>query len=476
MSLRAALERPLPAELPPGTSTALFLIGTCAAEREPLEGLEVLVDGRPHPVSAFAMPGAGGERSRFWATVPVRAGAAASPVTVGLRARLPSGELAEVELGRIAVAEAGRVVTAREYPTSREDTIAVCMATFEPDMDLFRAQVNSLRAQTDRDWICLISDDASTPERFALIEAELAGDGRFLVSRSPERLGFYRNFERALRMVAGIHRLVALCDQDDRWQADKLATLRAAIGDAVLAYSDLRLVRADGRVLSETLWRGRSNNHTDLAAMLVANTITGAATLLRRELLDTLLPFPDSPGFQFHDHWLAVAALATGEVAYVDRPLYDYVQHRGAVFGHVTHGERVSASGVLHSIRASPTRWRAAYFYGYLAREVQAQALLARGGAALPPAKRRALERFVAAERSWGALAWLALRPVRALAGHTETLGSELELAAGVTWKRAATWAARRRLPGALASTEPPPLDAFTQKRLRRWRASIGTP
>ena len=51
-----------------------------------------------------------------------------------------------------------------------------------------------------------------------------------------------------------------------------------------------------------------------LASMLIANTITGAAALFRRELLDVALPFPDTPGFQFHDHWLGVAALAAGDV------------------------------------------------------------------------------------------------------------------------------------------------------------------
>jgi glycosyltransferase involved in cell wall biosynthesis len=40
------------------------------------------------------------------------------------------------------------------------------MATFEPGMSLFRAQIDSLRAQTDGNWICLISDDCSPPERY----------------------------------------------------------------------------------------------------------------------------------------------------------------------------------------------------------------------------------------------------------------------------------------------------------------------
>jgi hypothetical protein len=212
------------------------------------------------------------------------------------------------------------------------------------------------------------------------------------------------------------------------------------------------------------MWKGRRNNYTNLASLLVANTITGASTLFRREVAELALPFPDPPGLQFHDHWLALVALASGEIAYVDRPLYDYVQHSGAVFGEVrSDTARTRGEG----------RWRAAYFFGYLARELQAQALLARCSSRLIPAKRRTLQRYVASQRSPLAFAWLALRPLRLLTGHSETLGSELELAGGIAWRWLVTICARvcnvshRRTCDA---TIADPLQ-FEQRRLRRWRA-----
>src|SRR5205085_12316687 len=124
---------------------------------------------------------------------------------------------------------------------SSSDLIAVCMATFDPDPDLFRTQIDSLRAQTCERWTCVISDDGSSPERFALIADTVGGDPRFVVSRSPRRQKFYRNFERALRMAPAEAELLALCDQDDRWYPDKLEVLREALGSALLVYSDQRL-------------------------------------------------------------------------------------------------------------------------------------------------------------------------------------------------------------------------------------------
>ena len=85
-----------------------------------------------------------------------------------------------------------------------------------------------------------------------------------------------------------------------------------------------------------------------MASLLVANTVTGAASLFRRELLDLALPFPPRHGTPYHDHWLAAVALASGRIAYVDRPLYDYVQHRDAALGHA----RANAVGRIHAQRA----------------------------------------------------------------------------------------------------------------------------
>jgi glycosyltransferase involved in cell wall biosynthesis len=465
--LVVALDRPLPGSLPVGSGTAVFCIGRCFHPAATVEQLEILVDGERHTPAAFGMPrpDAGTGRalwSGFWGTVPIAPRARPGRIGLELAASLEGGAELRAPMGTIEVVErspprAGDAAPERSGP----GWIAVCMATFEPDLALFRAQIESLRAQTDKRWICLISDDCSSPAHFVQIEKVVDGDARFAISRSEQRLGFYRNFERALAMIPAEAELVALCDQDDRWHPEKLQVLREALRDAQLVYSDQCLVDAQGRVLRETFWKGRRNNHTNLASMLVANTITGAATLFRRELTEILLPFPDTPGFQFHDHWLGVAALAAGEVAYVDRPLYDYVQHAGAVFGDVSQGRAPSRRG----------SWRAAYFYGYLSREVQAQTLLVRCVGRLTPAKRRVLRRFVAAASAPRAFAWLALRPVRALAGLTETLGSESELARGIVWRRCIGLRARlRRSPGDAAFPTP---DTYNQKRMRRWRARI---
>lgn len=323
------------------------------------------------------------------------------------------------------------------------------MATHAPDPELFRIQIDSIRAQEGVDWTCFISDDASGPEAMAAIEAAIEGDRRFILSRSTERLGFYRNFERTIASVPESFELVALSDQDDRWYPDKLRTLVESLGQAGLVYSDQRLVDSGGRVLADTYWTGRQNNHTDLASMLIANTVTGAASLFTRKVADIALPFPEVPGEQYHDHWLGLVALSIGEVAYVDRPLYDYVQHGGAVLGHEKANAGIQSLGIR---RIDPRRWRgilagwgSAYFDVYLRLKAITRLLLDRCGGEMSKTKRRQLERFDRSDRSVTALLWLILRPWRRMFGHNETIGMEKVLVRGIFYRHLA--GIRRRLP-----------------------------
>ena len=55
------------------------------------------------------------------------------------------------------------------------------MATYNPPPHLFARQLASIRAQTHRNWVCIIADDGSPPEAVAQIErvigVDAIGDG-----------------------------------------------------------------------------------------------------------------------------------------------------------------------------------------------------------------------------------------------------------------------------------------------------------
>ena len=236
----------------------------------------------------------------------------------------------------VTFVEGARAATSDGGPARDAASIVICLATYEPNLAALARQLDSIRAQTRRDWVCLIRDDASSPDTVAAIARLVVGDERFVLIRGERNLGFYRNFEAALSSVPRAARYVALCDQDDVWYAHKLEASVARLEQsprAQLVYSDMRLVAEDGRVLAPTFWTSRRNNHRSLATLLFVNTVTGAASVFRAGLLDAVLPFPAAVGRSFHDHWIACVAHLAGGIAFIDEPLHDYVQHGANVIG-----------------------------------------------------------------------------------------------------------------------------------------------
>lgn len=347
--LAAGLDQALPARLHLGKGNVLSLQGWCYAPGGALRTLEVLVGEAAYPIAhhSWARPDiftrdcpaedatGASLMSGFEGLAPLPAIGTPQSVTLRLRATLETGESAQAILGSILLlpGHAARPIVAAWPGTGPR--IAICMATYHPPADLFEAQIASLLAQTHGNWICIISDDGTPNEAFDRIRYRLEADGRFHLFQNPERQNFYRNFETCLGYVPDDAEYVALCDQDDVWHPEKLAKLLGAFdAETTLAYSDARIVDAGGAVRSATFWVGRRNNYTDLATLMVANTITGAAAMMRRDLLADILPFPEPVGPMFHDHWIGLMALYRGRIAYVDQPLYDYVQHAEGVIGH----------------------------------------------------------------------------------------------------------------------------------------------
>jgi hypothetical protein len=265
--LRLTLESELPAELAVGRGSALFVCGWCFCADAPIESLAFVVDGVEQPVAAHSMPRldpfralhpavdpyatADAERdpesaedpelrsyrSGFWGLVRVHP-RPAGELTITLRARLAGGGAAEALVTTLAVVEPDpplRLLAPDIAGVSpAEPLVVICMAVYNPDPELLQAQIRSIREQIYRNWCCVISDDCSSQAGAEVLARAVGDDPRFTISRSSRRLGFYRNFERALTLAPAHAPLVSLADQDDRWHPAKLATLVAALGDAQL--------------------------------------------------------------------------------------------------------------------------------------------------------------------------------------------------------------------------------------------------
>ena len=470
-----------PAEIAVGRGNAFAIGGYCYQPDQGTTHLAVTVGGTLQPVARFGLP-----RDDVYARHPLEDPAAAHAYRSGFvslvdlapvvdRRQLEIELVLELANGDEATARAGSIGVVPEleppqgyaplaFPDRPGPRVAICMATYEPPTDLLRVQLDSIREQTHENWVCLISDDCSSAEPFERLIELTREDSRFAVSRSPERLGFYGNFERALSMTPVEAEYVTLCDQDDRWHANKLERLIDGIGDAQLAYSDARIVTPGGELVRPSYWTERRNNYTNFGSLLLANSVTGAASLYRRELLDDALPLPPLLAEGFHDHWFAVVALALGEIAYIEEPLYDYVQHGGAVIGHsrANRQPRPIRRRLVERLRNPTGAARAVYYYDWHQHLLFCEVLRLRCWDRMTPRKRRILARLLGADSGMGGLAWMLGRRARRLWGNNETLDRELFYSYALLRRRAVSlWTSGRRRPSRmLPRDESIPLDA----------------
>jgi glycosyltransferase involved in cell wall biosynthesis len=462
--VRVRIEIPPPKRLAVGRGNAFVLGGYAYSPGRRTRELAVRAGGAPQPVERLGLPrddvyldapeGTRAEayRSGFAAVVDVAPLQDPRSADVELLLRLDDDTEAAAFAGAIDLEPELSLPADFVPPQFRGEgrRVAICMATYEPPADLLRIQIQSLREQTHENWVCVISDDASTDEALAPLIELIEGDTRFVLSRGSERLGFYRNFERALSMAPQEAEFVTLCDQDDRWRPQKLERLLQMVGDAELVYSDARIVSPDGQVLRPSYWTERRNNHTNFGSLLLANSVTGAASLFRRDLLDDALPFPPLHAKGFHDHWLAVVAMARGEIAYVDEPLYDYVQHGSAVIGHLRANKRPRPirRHLIERFRRPTGGSRAVYYYDWHQLLLFCEVLQLRCWERMPPAKRRTLMRLRHADSGVAGVAWMLGRRVRRLWGNNETLDRELFYAYALLRRRAVSlYTAGRRRP-----------------------------
>jgi 2-polyprenyl-3-methyl-5-hydroxy-6-metoxy-1,4-benzoquinol methylase/glycosyltransferase involved in cell wall biosynthesis len=454
----AALDPSTPSELAVGRGAVLVVKAWCVNSKKGPKGISLVVDGaecktsvrRGVPAVGFpgepqTMPG-----NIIWALVNLPPCEGERDLQISLRLSWRDGHDDRIALGSVRLLPGIRPDSERlRTPNSAgadAPLVCICMATYNPPLELFRRQIDSIRAQTHTNWRCIISDDASDPAAIAAIRRLVRGDPRFQVHRNAKRLGFYRNFESCLSLVPNEAQFVALSDHDDCWHHDKLEALLAGFDDrTMLVYSDMNIVDTENQLQASTYWTTRLNNHTNLTSLVIANTITGASSMFRRTLLDLALPFPQKVDqWSFHDQWLGAAALSLGAVGYIGRPLYEYVQHGGNVIGHFAPGRRDVLTRVLTygrgfiERRASElTRWQSTYLYDVLRARLIALTLLARldrMDAPVSTGRRAELKRLSQLGTGPRSFFWLLVRGVPSIGRRSVTLGLEYNMALGVLW------------------------------------------
>lgn len=203
------------------------------------------------------------------------------------------------------------------------------MAVYQPASDLLQRQIESIRNQSLRDWVCLVGIDGTDASAAGLVSEVVGGDPRFLVHEFEDNVGHYLNFARLAELAAKRRPAwVAFADQDDEWYSDKLEKLLLVLeGGAFGVTGQARVVR-DGQPVGVT-----SRRSVPVGALLCDNQVTGSSTLFRGDVLLAGCPLPEPRKSSYHDHWFGVLSAALGRHEFVDDVVQDYVQHDANVLG-----------------------------------------------------------------------------------------------------------------------------------------------
>ncbi|MEN8147455.1 MAG: glycosyltransferase family 2 protein [Campylobacterota bacterium] len=202
-------------------------------------------------------------------------------------------------------------------------SVAIVVATYNGETYIAE-QLESISQQSYKNFNVIIVDDASSDGTVAVIQSFMDKLPLKLI-QNENNLGYIKNFEKALSLADADY--VAPCDQDDIWTSDKLQVLVDNIDDATLVYSNSELVDAEGNSLNRTLSKKLKNNFISTRSALsfvFDNCVSAHAMLFKKELLDSIFPFPKTLYF---DAWIAANAASSNGIKYIDQNLVLYRQH-----------------------------------------------------------------------------------------------------------------------------------------------------
>ena len=214
--------------------------------------------------------------------------------------------------------------------------VAILLSTYNGERFLVE-QLDSLLAQTHRDWIIYASDDGSIDSTLAILREyqEKVGAERFFILNGP-RQGFAKNFMSLVKNPLIVADYVAFCDQDDVWLPNKLERGLGFIAGASAELPMLYCARThlideagDSIGFSPLFSKAPSFANALVQSLAGANTM-----LLNRPALELLRRTDDRAIIVSHDWWTYILVTGcAGRVIYDAEPSVLYRQHGGNLIG-----------------------------------------------------------------------------------------------------------------------------------------------
>ncbi|MES2807179.1 MAG: glycosyltransferase family 2 protein [Bacteroidota bacterium] len=202
-------------------------------------------------------------------------------------------------------------------------SIALCTYNGGP---YIRQQLDTLVGQTYANIELVVVDDCSTDDTVAILNEYAAKYPQVKLHQNSGNLGYIKNFEKAISLTQG--QLIALADQDDIWDTDKIRLMVDGIGDNMMLYHDSEFIDEEGQPMNKKVSDIRNfYSGNDSRVFLFENCVSGHCMLFKRQLVNYLTGFNK---VIIHDWWLAYIACNVGSIGYLPQALVQYRQHQKA--------------------------------------------------------------------------------------------------------------------------------------------------
>jgi len=217
--------------------------------------------------------------------------------------------------------------------------VSIIVATYNGEKYI-EEQIMSLVHQTYKHIEIIVTDDCSKDATVDMVRRLAEQYNNIKLYQNEHNIGYQKNFEKGIRLAKGEY--IALCDQDDVWSFEKIQILLECIGSHTLVYSNSRLVDSDGKDLGKTMKEHLGINKfisgKNPYFFMVKNCVSGHAMMFRSNLVESIVPFPDSITY---DQWIALIASVKTGLTYVDQPLVNHRLHEtNAVINKKLRSER----------------------------------------------------------------------------------------------------------------------------------------
>ena len=185
-------------------------------------------------------------------------------------------------------------------------------------------QLESILAQTYPLHEIIIQDDNSTDETVNIIHEYACKYSLIKFFKNNSAHGVNGNFISAMQRATGDY--IAISDQDDIWETDKIENQMKSIGKNLLCSGFSRPFSTDG---SFAYFDHRKRNVNVVRMCFLG--LPGHTLLLRRELINMLPPLEHSIfKYSMYDAALSIVAAAHKNIVFIDKILVNFRRHSAA--------------------------------------------------------------------------------------------------------------------------------------------------